>query len=84
MNKEELEQAFNETTDNAVDLLKENVELKNKYNIMKENAYILAERIDKAIEYIEKTNFWGIYEDTPMSEVLYGSELLEILRGDKE
>ena len=39
MNKQELEQAFNETTDNAVDLLKENVELRN--------------RIDKAIEYMK-------------------------------
>lgn len=36
--------------------------------------------IDKAIEYIKNTNFWGIYEDTPMEEVKYGEELLEILK----
>jgi hypothetical protein len=43
VNKEELEQAFNETTDNAVNLLKENVELK--------------KRIDRAIEYINQLLF---------------------------
>ena len=41
----------------------------------------LQQRIDKAIEYIETTNFWGLYDDTPMEEVKYGEELLEILKG---
>ena len=38
-------------------------------------------RINKAIEYIKETNFWGLYDDTPMQEVLYGEELLKILGG---
>ena len=59
--------------------LRHNQEVSTKWEIE------LTGRISKAIEYIEKTNFWGIYEDTPMSEVKYGSELLEILKGeDKE
>lgn len=39
-------------------------------------------RIDKAIKYIKETNFWGLYDDTPMQEVLYGEQLLKILGGD--
>jgi lysyl-tRNA synthetase class I len=66
VNKEELEQAFNETTDNAVNLLKENVELKNiireeTYEFYREQTLLLTEeykelkeRIDKAIKYIEQ------------------------------
>lgn len=42
MNSQELEQAFNETTDNAVKLLEENKDLKNK--------------IKKAKQEIEKLN----------------------------
>lgn len=42
----------------------------------------LLEQIDKAIKYIKETNFWGLYDDTPMQEVLYGEELLKILGGD--
>ena len=53
MNKEELENAFNETTENAVKVINDYKELIVKYNIMKENAETLAKRIDKAIEYIE-------------------------------
>lgn len=30
-------------------------------------------------EYIKNTNFWGIYEDIPMSEVKYGDDILEII-----
>lgn len=42
-------------------------------------------RNEKAVEYIKNTIFWGIYEDTPMCEVKYGDELLNILTGgDKE
>ena len=47
MNKEELEQAFNETTDNAVNLLKENVELK--------------KRIDRAIKMLNELA--SLYDD---------------------
>jgi regulator of replication initiation timing len=36
MNKEELESAFNETTDNAVKLLKENAELKKENEKLKQ------------------------------------------------
>ena len=43
----------------------------------------LQQRIDKAIEYINKTNFWGIYDDTPMIDVKYGEDLLKILKGEK-
>ena len=43
---------------------------------------IKQQRIDKAIEYIKTTNFWGLYEDTPMIDVKYGEDLLEILKGD--
>ena len=46
MNKEKLESAFNETTDNAVKLLKENTELK------KEN-----EKLKKIIKTIEDEIF---------------------------
>lgn len=42
----------------------------------------LLTKIDKAIEYINKTNFWGLYEDTPMIDVKYGEDLLKILKGD--
>lgn len=42
----------------------------------------LLEQINKAIKYIKETNFWGLYDDTPMQEVLYGEELLKILGGD--
>lgn len=66
MNKEELENAFNETTDNAVSLLKENVKLKKK--------------IDKAIETInyyaiEDENYSKIYN-------IEEKELLNILKGE--
>lgn len=30
-------------------------------------------------EYIKNTNFWGLYEDIPMSEVKYGDDILEII-----
>lgn len=62
MNKEELESAFNETTNNAVDLLKENIELKKKYNIMKENAETLAKRVDKAIEILESDDGYSMID----------------------
>lgn len=39
-------------------------------------------RCELAIEYIKTTNFWGLYDDTPMEEVKYGEELLEILKGE--
>lgn len=68
MNKEELENAFNETTDNAVNLLKENVELKN--------------RIDKAIEYIEEEITQGT--DIYCKEKVDGIIVLEILKGEDE
>lgn len=69
MNKEQLKSAFNETTDNAVKLLEENVELKN--------------RIDKAIEYIEKHYTIKKEETIYMTEAT--KELLNILKGeDKE
>lgn len=69
MNKEELENAFNETTDNVVKLLEENVELKN--------------RIDKAIEYIEEEITQGT--DIYCQEKVDGIIVLEILKGeDKE
>ena len=42
----------------------------------------LQNKINRAIKYIKTTNFWGLYEDTPMEEVLYGEELLEILGGE--
>lgn len=42
----------------------------------------LQQRIDKAIDYINKNNFWGLYEDTPMIDVKYGEDLLKILKGD--
>ena len=74
--EEELENAFNETTDNAVKVINDYKELIVKYNIMKENAETLAKRIDKAIEKIEKGIFI-IPQDT--------NELLNILKGeDKE
>ena len=44
----------------------------------------LQQRIDKAIEYIKTTNFWGLYDDTPMEEVKYGEDLLEILKGENK
>lgn len=53
MKYSELESAFNETTNNAVKLLKENVELKKKYKVMTENAKTLAKRVDKAINILE-------------------------------
>lgn len=55
--------------------------LKEELKLAKENNLQLQQRIDKAIEYIETTNFWGLYDDTPMEEVKYGEELLEILKG---
>ena len=122
MKYSELEEAFNETTDNAVDLLKENIELKKKleklikkYNrnyenglndflelldVKEENRKLkaelelyengvyyssendkLQERIDEAIEYIEKKqkddDNWLDYELCIEPQVL-----LDILKGD--
>lgn len=77
MNKEELEQAFNETTDNAVIVINDYKELIVKYNIMKENAETLAKRINKAIEYLNQP-----YRD---NFDYSRAELLDILQGvDKE
>ena len=72
MNKEELENAFNETTDNAVKLLKENVELKKK--------------IYKAIEYIEDDRFYMSNGNVlSIANTGCGKKILEILKGeDKE
>lgn len=42
-------------------------------------------RNEKAIEYIKTTNFWGLYDNTPMIDVKYGEDLLNILTsGDEE
>ena len=69
MNPQELEQAFNETTDNAVDLLKENVELKN--------------RINKAIGYIWSTKYeWGEFEEDNEDFDIDIYKLLNILKGE--
>lgn len=62
-----------------------NIELEDRaYKELKVAYFQLKDRIDKAVKYIETTNFWGIYKDTPMKEVLYGEELLDLLKGDKE
>lgn len=54
-------------------ILDENENLKKKlFNI---NNTLL-----KAIEYIKETNFWGLYEDVPMVETLFGCDLLGILQ----
>lgn len=82
MNKDELESAFNETTDNAVDLLKENVEIKKKYNIMKENAETLAKIINKAIEYIENDKKDKCMEDFKTGIMTRELKILDILKGD--
>lgn len=51
--------------------------------LMEENRQ-LKENRNKAIEYIKTTNFWGLYDDTPMKEVKYGEDLLEILKGENK
>ena len=79
MNKEELENAFNETTDNAVKVINNHKELIVKYNIMKENAETLAKRIDKAIEYLLDKYITGNLSDNEVNKVC------KILKGeDKE
>ena len=51
--------------------------------LMEENRQ-LKENRNKAIKYIKTTNFWGLYDDTPMEEVKYGEDLLEILKGENK
>lgn len=52
----------------------------NELDMLEKQAEDYQKRFSKAIEYIETTNFWGLYDDTPMEEVKYGEELLEILK----
>ena len=51
--------------------------------LMEENRQ-LKENRNKAIKYIKTTNFWGLYDDTPMEEVKYGEDLLQILKGENK
>lgn len=79
----------NDITDRYVRVIDKIVLDNDVLNNLDERLYIttldnynkLQQRIDKAIEYIKTTNFWGLYDDTPMEEVKYGEELLEILKG---
>lgn len=75
-----------EVIDERDKLIEENKRLKEEYMLLSNSSDEyedkLQERIDKAIKYIKETNFWGLYDDTPMQEVLYGEELLKILGGD--
>lgn len=62
-------------------------ELEKKYLIMKENAETLAKRIDKAIEYIEKEEWYlEEYDNNFINEnVIKTTKLLNILKEeDKE
>ena len=62
-------------------------ELEKKYLIMKENAETLAKRIDKAIEYIEKEEWYlEEYDNNFINEnVIKTTKLLNILKQeDKE
>lgn len=72
MNKEEYK---------TLEELKEELGDKFEEYMYKANIELLTKR-DKTIEYIETTNFWGLYDDTPMIDVKYGEDLLKILKGD--
>lgn len=63
-------------------LTDENKELKNKYNITRDNFYALAKRINKAIEYIEEEITQGT--DIYCKEEVDGIIVLEILKGEDE
>ena len=78
MNKEELENAFNETTDNAVKVINDYKELIVRYNIMEENAETLAKRIDKAIELLTDED----YLDNKLDCYNYPKEVVNILKGN--
>ena len=84
---EEEKKAYKRAQKNAIQkefYKKHKDEIKEKYKGKYNYAAIYKARIDRAIEYINNTNFWGIYEDIPMKEVKYGDELLEILKGDSD
>lgn len=65
---------------NVEQLLVEKLELEHKYNLMKKNAYQLAMKIDKAIEYIEKYIY---IQPNEYGELMAdATKLLEILQGE--
>ena len=64
---------------NIEQLLVEKLELEHKYNLMKKNAYQLAMKIDKAIEYIKENESVDLYDDVGSA---FCRRLLEILKGE--
>ena len=93
MKYNELEEAFNETTDSAVDLLKENVELKKEVERLNHEAdtymkiaIARQKRIDKAIELCEEqfidyeVNYLG--KKNKRYAVINAGKIIEILKGE--
>lgn len=58
-------------------------ELKRLYDILQQENQSLKDRIEKAIEYMEKCKFDKTDKYIPISEYKEYQNLLEILKGDK-